>query len=68
MKLRNYVNKPDGSATRQGLYVDDHIAGLLTTNDEIIALAMIPSDYELDGSMFELHQPFRVFNEQRLRQ
>ena len=60
---RAYINKPDGSETRCGLYVDVETTGLSTMNDEIIELAMVPFDYGLDGRIFEIHQPFQSFNE-----
>ena len=60
---RAYINKPDGSETRRGLYVDVETTGLSTMNDEIIELGMVPFDYGLDGRIFEIHQPFQSFNE-----
>ena len=60
---RAYINQPDGSETRRGLYVDVETTGLSTMNDEIIELAMVPFDYGLDGRIFEIHQPFQSFNE-----
>ncbi len=58
-----FIEAPDGSETRLGLFVDVETTGLDPNRDEVIELAIVPFTYALDGRIFEVREPF-----QRLRE
>ncbi|MXP66079.1 3'-5' exonuclease [Roseomonas sp. M0104] len=54
---------PPGVPTRLGLLLDLETTGLDPAQDEIIAFAMLPFTYRLDGTLYQVGEPFS-----RLRQ
>jgi DNA polymerase III subunit epsilon len=49
-------NKPRGGSTKRGLVIDVESTGLSLENDDVIQLAMLPFDYEVDtGRITEVH-------------
>ena len=56
---RPFIETPDGSETRLGLFLDVETTGLDPAHDEIIELAMVPFTYALDGRIFEIHEAFQ---------
>jgi DNA polymerase-3 subunit epsilon len=63
LEPRRFIEQPDGSETRVGLFLDVETTGLDPVKDEIIELAMVPFSYGLDGRIFEVREAF-----QKLRQ
>jgi len=55
--------KPQGAATRLGLFVDVETTGLDPARHEIIELAMAPFSYGLDGRIFEVGEPFQALRQ-----
>jgi DNA polymerase III subunit epsilon len=60
---RKIINKPDGTPTRNGLFVDVETTGLDYQKDEIIELAMVPFTYSVDGRIFEVGEAFSALRE-----
>jgi len=56
---RPFIEPPDGSETRLGLFLDVETTGLDPSRDEIIELAMVPFTYSLDGRIFEIRDAFQ---------
>jgi DNA polymerase III subunit epsilon len=56
---RPFIEPPDDSETRLGLFLDVETTGLDPARDEIIELAMVPFTYGLDGRIFEIHEAFQ---------
>nr|WP_249138332.1 3'-5' exonuclease [Caulobacter sp. S6] len=63
LQPRRTLIEPDGSRTRQGLFVDVETTGLDPQSDEIIELAMVPFTYGLDGRIFAVGEVFRALRE-----
>lgn len=55
---RPFIEPPDASETRVGLFVDVETTGLDPSRDEVIELAMVPFTYSLDGRIFEIREAF----------
>lgn len=55
--------RPEGVATRRGVFLDLETTGLDPARDEIIEFAMVPFTYGLDGEVYEIGEAFS-----RLRQ
>jgi DNA polymerase-3 subunit epsilon len=60
---RPFIEPPDGSETRLGLFLDVETTGLDPSRDEIIELAMVPFTYSLDGRIFEIRDAFQTFRD-----
>ncbi len=60
---RKVINTPDGTPTRNGLFVDVETTGLDYQKDEIIELAMVPFTYSVDGRIFEVGETFNALRE-----
>ncbi|MCW0001343.1 3'-5' exonuclease [Pararhizobium sp. YC-54] len=54
---------PDGAKLRTGLFVDVETTGLDVRQDEIIELAMVPFRYGLDGTIYEVLEPFHGYRQ-----
>jgi DNA polymerase-3 subunit epsilon len=63
LEPRSFIEPPDGSETRLGLFLDVETTGLDPSRDEIIELAMVPFTYGLDGRIFEIREPFQKLRE-----
>lgn len=63
LQPRTVVNPPDGSKMKLGICLDFETTGLDPTRDEIIELAMLPFTYGLDGTIYEIHEPFQQFRQ-----
>ena len=59
LERRRFIEHPNGSETRLGLFLDVETTGLDPINDEIIELAMVPFTYGLDGRIFEVRDAFQ---------
>ena len=63
LEPRRVIERPDGSETRIGLFLDVETTGLDPAKDEVIELAMVPFTYALDGRIFEVHDAFQKFRQ-----
>lgn len=55
--------RPEGEKLRIGLFVDVETTGLDSRQDEIIELAMVPFQYGLDGTIYEVLEPFHGYRQ-----
>ena len=62
---RKVITPPDGTPTKNGLFVDVETTGLDPERHEIIELAMVPFTYSRDGRIFTTGEPFHQLNEPR---
>lgn len=60
---RKIIVAPDGSPTRNALFVDVETTGLDPDRHEIIELAMVPFTYGMDGRIFTVGEAFHQLNE-----
>lgn len=63
IQQRNMITPPDGTATRNGLFVDVETTGLDPDRHEIIELAMVPFTYGRDGRIFSIGEAFHQLQE-----
>ena len=63
LEPRPFIEPPDGSEKRLGLFLDVETTGLDPSRDEIIELAMVPFTYSLDGRIFEIRGAFEKLRE-----
>jgi DNA polymerase-3 subunit epsilon len=54
---------PKSEKLRTGLFVDVETTGLDVRQDEIIELAMVPFRYGLDGTIYEVLEPFHGYQQ-----
>ena len=54
LALPRKLHVPNGTATRQGLYVDRETTGKDWTSDEVIEITLLPFTYTLDGRVVEV--------------
>ena len=59
LEPRRFIEHPNGSETRLGLFLDVETTGLDPINDEVIELAMVPFTYGVDGRVFEVREAFQ---------
>ena len=65
IQQRKEITPPDGTPTKNGLFVDVETTGLDPERHEIIELAMVPFTYSRDGRIFTTGDPFHQLNEPR---
>lgn len=53
----------DPSTLKRGIYLDTETTGTDTRKDEIIELAMVPFDYDAQGRLCAVHDPFIALNQ-----
>lgn len=53
----------DPTMLKRGVYLDTETTGTDTRKDEIIELAMIPFDYDAEGRLCAVHDPFIALNQ-----
>ncbi len=63
IQQRNIITPPDGTPTKNGLFVDVETTGLDPDRHEIIELAMVPFTYSKDGRIFSTGSPFQQLQE-----
>jgi len=63
IKQRKIITPPDGTPTKNGLFVDVETTGLDPDRHEIIELAMVPFTYSKDGRIFSTGSPFQQLQE-----
>ncbi len=63
LKLSECIEPSDGVQTRTGMFLDVESTGLDIRASEIIELAIIPFEYDVDGRIVSVGQPLHQLNE-----